>query len=84
MAKLPSLSSRQLIHLLQTDGWEIARRTKHGVSLTRPIEGRVRVAIVPENRKSLDPEIIGRILGPKQTGLGRRYLENLIAKHGLS
>ncbi len=81
--KLPAISGKKLIRLLVKDGWEIKRRARHGVALTRLFSDRTRVTIVPDTRAALDDGTLSAILGVKQTGIGKAGLLNLIDKYGL-
>jgi len=80
---VPAISGRQLIKLLRKDGWEPGRRAKHGMTLTKVFPGRARVTFVPDTSASLPPGTLAAILGPKQTGIGRKGLLSLIKKHGI-
>ena len=80
--KLPALSGRQLLKLLQKDGWTIARRARHGVSLTKRFDDRTRVTVVPTSRANLDEGTLSAILGPKQTSIGKKGLLEILNKHG--
>ena len=81
--QIPALSGKQLISLLQKDGWEIHGRTRHGVSLKKTVNRRTIVAIVPDTRASLPEGTLNAILGVKQTGIGKRGLLAIINKFGL-
>ncbi|HZT05703.1 MAG TPA: hypothetical protein VFC51_01620 [Chloroflexota bacterium] len=81
--ELPALTGSQLIRLLTLDGWEEQRRSRHGVALGKAIGGRRRVAVVPTKTGSMHPNTLARLLGPKQTGVGRAGLVRLIERHGL-
>ena len=41
-----------------------------------------RVTIIPDKRSSLPPGTLAAILGPKQSGLGREGLAEMIERHG--
>ena len=75
-----TISGRELIALLQRDGWQILRRSNHGVFLSRqfPGESRPRTTVIPDKTRDLKPGVLAQILGPKQTGLGRAELERLL------
>ena len=81
--KLPAITGKQLIELLQKDGWVIGRKATHGISLTKPFGNRTRVTVVPDYRVSLDTGTLSAILGVKQTGLGKKGLLDLVNKYGL-
>lgn len=46
-------------------------------------DGRTRRTTIQKKRGVIPDGTLGNILGPKQTGLGRDGLLDLIAKHGL-
>ena len=75
------ITGKQLIALLQKDGWTIQRRARHGLSLSKYIDGKNRVTIVPYTRASLPAGTLSAILGDKQTGIGRNELLELIDKY---
>lgn len=77
------ITGKQLIKLLQKDGWVRGRRTKHGVSMAKPFSDHTKVTIIPDTRASLDTGTLGAILGVKQTCLGKKGLFRLIEKHGI-
>jgi hypothetical protein len=81
---IPAITGKQLVKLLLRGGWEIAGRSRHGCAMTKVGEdGRKRITVVPDKRSPLPAGTLGAILGPKQTGLGRQGLSQLIAEHGL-
>jgi hypothetical protein len=81
MANL-SINGRKLIGLAVKDGWEIKRRARHGVALAKRFGDKTRVTVVPYTRAPLDEGTLAAILGPKQMGIGRKGLEDLISKYG--
>lgn len=46
--KLPAISGKKLIRLLQKDNWEVKRRAEHGVALAKAIYDRTRVTVIPD------------------------------------
>ena len=82
---LPAVTGMELIRLLEKDGWDKGRPTQHGRFFSRPRPGQTRSAstVIPVTTRSLSPALLSRILGPKQTGIGRRGLEQLIQRYGL-
>jgi len=78
-----TISGKQLIRLLQADGWVIRRQAKHGISLSKSFGGHTKVTVVPDTRASLPSGTLMAILGQKQTGLGRKGFHNLIDKYGV-
>lgn len=81
--KVPALTGEQLITLLERDGWKIGRRATHGVSLTKLVDERTLVTIVPTSRETIPSGTLSEILGPRQTRIGRKGLLAIINKQGL-
>jgi len=81
MASL-SISGKTLIKLALRDGWEIRRRATHGVSLAKRVTDRTRVTVIPDSRAPLPEGTLAAIIGPKQMGIGRKGLEDLIKNYG--
>jgi predicted RNA binding protein YcfA (HicA-like mRNA interferase family) len=81
--QLPALSGRQLIELLQRDGWVFKRRATHGVALAKRFGDRTRVTVIPDTSVPLDDGTLAAILGVKQTGIGKKGLLDLVNKFGL-
>ena len=79
----PELSGKKLINLLRKDGWTIGRRARHGITLTKSFGGYTKVTFVPDTRASLPVGTLMAILGAKQTGIGRKGLNELISKYGI-
>jgi predicted RNA binding protein YcfA (HicA-like mRNA interferase family) len=80
---IPALSGKQLIRLLQKDGWIVGRKTTHGITLTKFIIDRTRVTFIPNKSSSLPDGTLSAILGTKQTGIGKAGLLELLSKYGL-
>ena len=76
-------SGKQLISLLQIAGWTIGRRSRHGITLTKLFSDHTKVTFVPDTRSILPIGTLMAILGPKQTGIGRKGLNELVEKHGI-
>jgi predicted RNA binding protein YcfA (HicA-like mRNA interferase family) len=81
--KLPLISGKKLIKLLQKDGWIPKRQAKHGVALAKTVSDRTRVTVIPDTNASLDEGTLAAILGPKQTDIRKKGLLDLINKFGL-
>ena len=79
-----AITGRDLIRLLELDGWTIQRRANHGVFLSKRFreEPLHRSTVVPDKTDSLPKGTLGRILSSKQTGLGPAGLERLLDLHG--
>ena len=81
--KVPAITGKQLIRLLEKDGWEVKKRATHGVSLAKRFGDRTIVTVVPFTRATLPEGTLAAILGPKQTGIGKSGLLELINRFGL-
>lgn len=82
-AKGSTITGRQLIGLLEKDGWIVNRSTRHGVAMTKSFSDRTKVTIIPNTRAPLDDGTLGAILGVKQTGIGKAGLRKLMDEHNL-
>lgn len=82
---LPEINGKQLIKLLEKDGWIEAGKRNHGIALRKyfPKEKRTRVTIVSTHNDTLPKGTLGAILGSKQTNLGKEGLQKLIEDYGL-
>ena len=80
---LPAITGRQLIRLLERDGWIVGNQRTHGVSLRKTVSDRTLITIVPNKTETLKPGTLSEILGPRQTQLGKDGLQRLIDAHGL-
>lgn len=80
-----SITGKQLITLLQEDGWTLSRRSRHGAFLFKrfPGESSPRFTTVPDKSDLLPDGTLGAILGIRQTRLGKDGLQKLIELHGL-
>lgn len=81
--KLPRIIGKQLIKLACKDGWIIKHRATHGVALAKKFADRTRVTVIPDSRAELDEGTLAAIIGPKQMGIGKQGLWELIDKYGL-
>ena len=81
--QLPALSGKQLIELLQKDGWIPHGRAKHGLTLKKHFGDRTIVTFIPDTSASLDDGTLAAILGVKQTGIRKKGLLDLVNKFGL-
>jgi predicted RNA binding protein YcfA (HicA-like mRNA interferase family) len=79
------ITGRQLIRLLELDGWQRRDRATHGIFLYKHFSGEKipRSTVVPDKSDDLPGGTLGAILGVRQTGLGKNGLDTLIRKHGL-
>ena len=80
--KLPRIRGKQLVKLAVKDGWVIKRRATHGVALAKKFGDRNRVTVIPDSRAELDEGTLAAIIGPKQMGIGKQGLWELIDKYG--
>lgn len=80
-SRLPQLTGRQLIQLLEKGGFEIVRQARHGLAMRkrRPTE-KTLVTVVKNTAEVIPVSTLMLILGPKQTQLGREGLAKLIRK----
>jgi predicted RNA binding protein YcfA (HicA-like mRNA interferase family) len=76
------ISGKNLIKLAVKDGWEIKHRATHGLSLAKKFADKTRVTVIPDKKALLPDGTLAAILGPKQMGIGRKGLEELISKYG--
>ena len=83
MADIPTLKGRELYRLLIADGWEFQRHTRHGDFLTKKFGDKNRTTLVKNDGRDIPTGTLSKILGQKQTGLGRDGLLRLIERHGL-
>ncbi len=80
-----SISGRQLLRLLELDGWTLGGRRTHGIMVYKhfPGELRPRSTVIPDKTTDLTPSTFGAILSIKQTGIGQEGLQELINKYGM-
>ena len=78
------VTGRELIRLLELDGWTRAGRRTHGIFLWKRFEGEniARTTVVPDKSQTLPRGTLGAILGIKQTGLGAEGLTRLVELYG--
>lgn len=78
-----NVSGRELMSLLEQDGWTRGGRRNHGVFYSRhfPGERSPRSTVIPDKTDPLIPTTLGSILSVKQTGLGRAGLQDLIDRY---
>jgi predicted RNA binding protein YcfA (HicA-like mRNA interferase family) len=81
--QLPALSGRQLMELLQKDGWKSHGQARHGVTLKKHVRDRTIVTFIPDTNASLPDGTLAAILGVKQTGIGKNGLLDLVNRFGL-
>ena len=81
--KLPPITGKKLIKLLQRAGWIEHRRTRHGIALIKEVNGRTKTTIVQDTRATIPDGTLLDILGPKQTGISKKGLLELANKYGI-
>ena len=81
MNSLPVLSGRQLARLLEKDGWQRKRKSRHGIYLSK-VQGSDYIPAIIPDKPELKGHILNRILSKQQTCLGREGLARLIEKYG--
>lgn len=79
MQAIPAITGKQLLRLLEADGWQIVRRANHGLFLRKGSA----ITVLKDTRSTIPNGTLSAILGPKQTGLGREGLASLIQRYGL-
>lgn len=80
---LPAITGKQLIRLLEKDGWKHGSKATHGITLTKNIGDRTIVTFVPDTKASLPKGTLMDILSKKQTRLGKRGLLDILNKYGI-
>ena len=75
-----NISGRELMRLLEHDGWISGGRRNHGVFYHKffPGENLPRSTVIPDKSTPLPETTLGAILSVKQTGIGRVGLQALI------
>jgi len=81
--KLPVIKGKQLIKLLEKDGWlESGGKGSH-IALRKEYSDRTRVTVIKNTDDSIPAGTLSAILGLKQTQLGKAGLLVLIKKYGI-
>lgn len=81
---LPAITGKQLVKILEKDGWKNNGRTNHGISMSKNIDGEFKVTIIPTKKNTSIPDgTLGSILGVKQTCIGKDGLRKMIKEYGL-
>lgn len=79
--KIPSLSGNELNKLLvQKDNWIKHGYRRHGISKKKKVGNKTFITIIPKTDDSLPPGVLFAILGPKQTGIGKKGLLKILNK----
>ena len=82
--EIPAITGFQLLRLLEKDGWKRGRYSNHGWTLSKKYTDKTRVTVIPVKKSSLIDKTLSLILSPKQTGIGKHGLLELLNKYGLS
>jgi predicted RNA binding protein YcfA (HicA-like mRNA interferase family) len=82
--EIPAITGPQLIRLLEKDGWKQGRFSTHGRTVSKGFPDKTRLTVIPEKKGPLIDYTLSLILGPKQTGVGKRGLLGLLNKYGLA
>jgi len=80
---LPAITGKQLIKLLEKNGWKCGRKATHGITLTKDIGDRIIVTFVPDKKASLCKGTLMDILSNEQTRLGKKGLLKLLNEYGI-
>jgi len=79
----PNPSGRELMELLEKDGWKRGGRRTHGVFYSKHFPGErfPRSTVVPDKTDPLPDGTFGAILSVKQTGLGKNGFNELVRNY---
>lgn len=77
------MSGKELMRLLDADGWVQGGRRNHGIFYSKQFldEAYPRSTVIPDKMDDLPAGTLGAILSVKQTGLGRSGLQSLIDRY---
>ena len=77
-----SVTGRELMRLLERDGWVSGGRRTHGIYYSKrfPGESHPRTTLVPDKSTPLPQPTLGAILGVRQTRLGSAGLRDLMRR----
>lgn len=78
IGNLPAITGKELIKLLESDGWKNCGRCTHGIALKKVVRGETLITTVPDKSDPLPARTLGAILSVKQTRLGNRGLQKLL------
>jgi predicted RNA binding protein YcfA (HicA-like mRNA interferase family) len=81
--KIPAITGDQFIQILGKDGWTAVRKTTHGISLYKDFGETKRLTIIRKGNSPIASGTLAAILGPKQTGIGKKGLLALLNEYGL-
>lgn len=81
--RIPAITGRQMIKLLEKDGWVAGRKATHGRCLTKLVGDKTLVTFIPDKNDSLPEGTLKAILGDKQTRIGKEGLLDLLNKYGI-
>lgn len=77
-----NVTGRELMRLLERDGWVSGGRRTHGIYYSKRFPGELhpRTTLVPDTSTPLSPGILGAILSVRQTRLGSAGLRALMRR----
>ncbi len=71
-----------LIKLLRAEGWS-ERQSRHGIFFSTGTGDNYRKTTIPLKNIPIPRGVLAQIVGPKQTGWGRRGLDERLKRQGL-
>lgn len=74
-----AINGPKLAKLLRDDGWTAGRENSHGVSYWKKFGDTTRITTIQTETSSIPTSTLQKILGPLQTGLGRKGFLRLMA-----
>ncbi len=83
MSSLPAIKGKQLVRLLEKDGWQNRGKSQHGIYLFKIVSGDYRFDVIPNKSRPLPHSLLSRILSSRQSGIGRTGLRTLVEKYGI-
>jgi predicted RNA binding protein YcfA (HicA-like mRNA interferase family) len=75
-----SIRYKKLYRLLIKDGWIETDHGNHGKFLYKEFEDGKRTTVVKNTKDYIKTGTLMRILGPRETGLGKKWLEEKLDK----
>ncbi len=78
--RLPQITGKELIKLLEKDGWQIARKSGKHFSLIKKFKDRTRVTTIKNTQDDIPRGTLNAILGKDQTNMGREGFLKLLHK----
>ncbi|MCL6098273.1 MAG: hypothetical protein M1391_06840 [Bacteroidetes bacterium] len=79
---IPAVRGEYLVKLLEFDGWQNFRKSTHGATLKKFVNGRNLITTIPINKKKPIPsKTLSLILGVSQTQITHKGLKELIDRY---